>query len=322
MSPARIGLMEADAVQVFVIMDNYIDLLLPGGARVERPALAKDGVIPSDTLLAEHGLSLLITVRRGVESTQVLLDAGYSQVGVPHNLDMLGVSLKDVEAVVLSHGHMDHFGALPEVVRRVGRPVPLVVHPEALAGKRFRKTPAGVIDRFPPLPAEELDAAGAILTWAKEPYLAPSALWAASGGVSRTTEFEKGMPGALMDTGDGMVPDPLADDMAIIINLKDKGLVVISGCAHAGIINTVRHAIQLTGQDKVHAVIGGFHLSGAAFEPIIGRTVEELKAWHPQVVMPMHCTGRKAQAALEKDLGPAFVVASVGAKLSLGASAD
>lgn len=318
MARSRALLLEADAAQVLVIMDNYIDLLLPGNQRVRRPGLAKNGVIPSDTLLAEHGLSLLISVRRGADSTQVLLDAGYSQVGVPHNLDMLGVSLEGVEAVVLSHGHMDHFGSLPEVLRRVGRPVPLVVHPEAMAGNRYRKNPQGVIDRFPPLPAQELDAAGAILTWAKEPYVAPSGLWAASGGVDRTTDFEKGMPGALKDTGSGMEPDPLADDMAIILNLKDKGLAVISGCAHAGIINTVRHAMEITGQDKVHAVIGGFHLSGAAFEPIIGRTVEELKAWRPEVVMPMHCTGRKAQAALEKALGQAFVVASVGTKLSLG----
>lgn len=320
MAQSRIELLEADSAQIFVIMDNYIDLLLPGDERVTRPALAKDGVIPSDTLLAEHGLSLLVSIKRGAQTTQVLLDAGYSQVGVPHNLDMLGVSLSDVEAVVLSHGHMDHFGALPEVVRRVGRPVPLVVHPAALEGNRYRKTPAGVIDRFPMLPADELTKAGALLTWAEEPYIAPSRLWAATGNVERTTDFEKGMPGALKDLGHGMVPDPLPDDMAIIIDLKDKGLAVISGCAHAGIVNTVRHAFELTGQQKVHAVIGGFHLSGAAFEPIIGRTVEELKAWQPEVVMPMHCTGRKAQAALEKAFGPAFVVASVGAKLSLGQS--
>ncbi len=318
MAQSHIDLLEADSAQVLVVIDNYSDLLLPGSERVERPGLAKDGLIPSTTLLAEHGLSLLITIKRGADSSRVLLDAGYTRVGVPHNLDLLGVSLTDVEAVVLSHGHMDHFGALPEVLRRVGRPVPLVVHPAALEGNRYRKNPAGVIDKFPALPAEELTAAGAELTWAEEPYIAPSRLWAATGRVERTTDFEKGMPGALKDTGGGMVPDSLPDDMAIVINLKHKGLAVISGCAHAGMINTVRHAMELTGQNKVHAVIGGFHLSGKVFEPIIGRTVEELMAWQPEVVMPMHCTGRKAQAALEDALGPAYVVASVGANLRLG----
>lgn len=318
MAQSPVQLLEADSAQVLVLMDNYSDLLLPGSQRVERPGLAKDGLISSTTLLAEHGLSLLITIERAGEASQVLLDAGYSQVGLPHNLDLLGISLAEVEALVLSHGHMDHFGALPQVLQRVGRPVPLVLHPAAIKGKRFRKTPDGQLEKFSPLPLEELTARGAELTWAEEPYLAPSRLWAATGGVERSTDFEKGMPGALKDLGKGLEPDPLADDMAIVLNLKNKGLAVISGCAHAGIVNTVRHAVKMTGCQKVHAVIGGFHLSGAAFEPIIGRTVDELKAWQPEVVMPMHCTGRKAQAALEHALGDAYVLASVGASLRLG----
>lgn len=318
MAQSPVQLLEADSAQVLVLMDNYSDLLLPGSQRVQRPDLAKDGQILPTTLLAEHGLSLLITIERAGEASQVLLDAGYSQVGLPHNLDLLGISLTEVEAVVLSHGHMDHFGALPQVLQRVGRPVPLVLHPAAAEQNRFRKTPDGQLQKFSPLPLEELKAGGAELTWAEEPYLAPSRLWAATGGVKRGTDFEKGMPGALKDQGQGLKPDPLADDMAIVLNLKNKGLAVISGCAHAGIVNTVRHAVEMTGCEKVHAVIGGFHLSGAAFEPIIGRTVDELKVWQPKVVMPMHCTGRKAQAALEHGLGDAYVLASVGANLRLG----
>jgi 7,8-dihydropterin-6-yl-methyl-4-(beta-D-ribofuranosyl)aminobenzene 5'-phosphate synthase len=317
MAGPSIKLLEADSAEVLVLMDNYIDLLLPDSERVQRYGLAKDGQIPSTTLLAEHGLSLLITIHKNGDSIRVLLDAGYTDVGVPHNLDLLGLSLEGVEAVVLSHGHMDHFGALPEVLRRVGRTVPLVVHPAALEGTRYRKTPDGQMDKFPQLPVAELKDAGAEITYAEKPYLSPSRLWAASGGVKRTTDFEKGMPGALKELEGGLEPDPLADDMAIVIDLKDKGLAVISGCAHAGIVNTVRHAISITGRDQVHAVIGGFHLSGAAFEPIIGRTAQELMAWQPQVVMPMHCTGRKAQAALESALGVTYVVASVGTTLNL-----
>jgi 7,8-dihydropterin-6-yl-methyl-4-(beta-D-ribofuranosyl)aminobenzene 5'-phosphate synthase len=317
MAEPSIKLLEADSADVLVLMDNYIDLLLPDSERVQRCGLAKDGQIPSTTLLAEHGLSLLITIQQGGDSTQVLLDAGYTDVGVPHNLDLLGVSLTGVEAVVLSHGHMDHFGALPEVLRRVGRKVPLVLHPAALEGTRYRKAPDGQMDRFPVLPVAELKDAGAEIIYAEKPYLSASRLWAATGGVKRTTDFEKGMPGALKELDGELEPDPMADDMAIVIDLKDKGLAVISGCAHAGIVNTVRHAISITGRDKINAVIGGFHLSGAAFEPIIGRTSQELMSWEPQVVMPMHCTGRKAQAALESALGDTYVVASVGTTLSL-----
>ena len=316
-STPKIDLLEADAAEVLIIIDNYVDVLLPHGPQVERPALAKNGQIPSSTLLAEHGLSLLITMERQGRSHQVLLDAGYTQVGVPHNLDMLGISLTGLEAIVLSHGHMDHFGSLPEVVRRVGRPVTLVAHPDALEGQRFRKTPFGDLVAFPKLSAEQLSAAGAEIVLPQEPYLAASKMWAATGQVPRTTDFEQGMPGAMKDYGQGPVPDPMADDMAIVLNLKDKGLAVISGCAHAGIVNTVRHAVQMTGVDRVYAVIGGFHLGGPAMEPIIDATVRELKAYDPQIVMPMHCTGRNAQAEIERAMGPAYVVSSVGSRVIL-----
>ena len=316
-STPKIELLEADAAEVLIVMDNYVDLLLPNGPRVERPVLAKNGRIPSTTLLAEHGLSLLISMERQGRTHQVLLDAGYTQVGVPHNLDMLGVSLTGLEAVVLSHGHMDHFGSLPEVVRRVGRPVTLVVHPDALQGQRYRKTPFGDLVAFPKLSAEQLTAAGAQIVLSQEPYLASSKMWAATGQVPRITDFEHGMPGVVKDYGQGLVPDPLADDMAIVLNLKDKGLAVISGCAHSGIINTVRHAVQMTGVDRVHAVMGGFHLGGPSMEPIIDATVRELKAYGPQIVMPIHCTGRNAQAEIERAMGSAYVVSSVGSRVIL-----
>ncbi len=314
---ARIELTPLDAAEILVLIDNFSDVLLPGGERVERPALAKEGLIPRDTLLAEHGLSLLITSHAGGRSSRVLLDAGYSPLGVPHNLDLLGVSLQGLEAVVLSHGHMDHFGALPEVLRRVGRPVPLVMHPAAMGGARFLKHPQAGRMRFPELPLDDLLAAGAQPAWSPGPYLGQGGLWAASGEVARTTGFETGMPGAVRDDGGGEQPDLLSDDMYLVLHLKGKGLAVISGCAHAGIVNTVRHAREITGVEKVFAVIGGFHLTGPAFEPIIEQTIAELKAFGPQVVMPMHCSGRRAQAALESAMAGQYVLSSVGTVLRL-----
>ncbi len=314
---ARLALTPVESAEVLVVIDNFSDVLLPGGKRVERPALARDGLIPRETLLAEHGLSLLITARAGGRSCRVLLDAGYSSLGVPHNLDLLGVSLDDLEAVVLSHGHMDHFGALAEVLRRVGGPLPLVLHPAAAGGGRYLNHPRAGKMRFPDLPLDEFTAAGAQPVWAAEPYLGRDGLWAASGEVARTTKFETGMPGAVRDQGGGEEPDTLPDDMFIVLNLAGRGLAVISGCAHAGIVNTVKYAQEITGINEVFAVIGGFHLSGPAFEPIIDQTIAELKAFSPEVVMPMHCSGRRAQAALEAEMTDQYVLSSVGTVLRL-----
>lgn len=310
-------LVAADQVEILVVMDNFVDLLLPGDERVERVSLAEGEQIPRDTLVAEHGLSLFISVRGGGQQASLLMDAGYSQLGVPHNLDRLGVDLSGVEAVVLSHGHMDHFGALPEVLRRVGRPVPLVVHPTAFAGPRYLIPPASPRLCFPGLERAALEAAGAQIVEAVEPYLAPSGLWAATGQVERTTSFEQGLPIAFREEGGELKPDPLEDDQGVVIHLKDKGLVVISGCAHAGIVNTVRHAQRITGVERVHAVLGGFHLGGILFEGIIEPTVEALKELSPQVVVPMHCSGRKATEAMAQAFPQAFVLSSVGSRLRL-----
>ncbi len=315
--PGPLPLLAAEEVDILVVMDNFVDLLLAGDQRVERLSLAADGEVPRDTLVAEHGLSLFITIGGGGVQTSLLMDAGYSQLGVPHNLDLLGLDLSGVEAVVLSHGHMDHFGALPEVLRRVGRPVPLVVHPAAFAGPRYLVPPVGERMRFPGLQRRELEAAGAQIVEARRPFLAPSRLWAATGQVERTTPFEKGLPIAFREEGGELIPDPLEDDQGVVIHLKDKGLVVISGCAHAGIVNTVRHAQRLTGVERVYAVLGGFHLGGMLFEGIIEPTVEALRELSPRVVVPMHCTGRKATEAMARAFPQAFVLSSVGSRLHL-----
>jgi 7,8-dihydropterin-6-yl-methyl-4-(beta-D-ribofuranosyl)aminobenzene 5'-phosphate synthase len=113
-------------------------------------------------------------------------------------------------------------------------------------------------------------------------------------------------------------PDPLiADDQALVAHVRDKGLVVITGCSHAGVINTVRYARKLTGVDRVYAVIGGFHLGTPLFEPIIEPTVKALEEFQPQVIVPTHCTGWRAAHALEAAFPEAFVPGSVGTRYVL-----
>ena len=137
-----------------------------------------------------------------------------------------------------------------------------------------------------------------------------------SGEVSRTTSFEKGFPIHYAKRSGQWIPDPLIlDDQCAILNVKDKGLLIITGCGHAGIINIIRHAQNLTGIDKIHAVIGGFHLSGKLFEAIIPDTVSSLKEIAPDYVMPGHCTGWIAQHKIAREMPDAFIPNSVGTTL-------
>ena len=132
------------------------------------------------------------------------------------------------------------------------------------------------------------------------------------GQVERVTEFEKGFPWAEALIDDEWVVDPFIDDQGVAVKVKGRGLVVISGCAHTGIINTVKHARKVTGTDKVHAVLGGFHLTGPLFEPIIGPTIEETKRIGPDYIVPMHCTGWKAITQFATEMPEQFLLNVVG----------
>ncbi len=307
-----------DEVELVTLMDNYSDVLLPSGGVVTRPTLAHGGEIPTDTLLAEHGLSQLVRIGTNSEIWSVLFDTGYSPVGVPHNLARLGLDLKEIEAIVLSHGHMDHTGSLKALLKTLDRQVPLVVHPEAFQNDRFLRLPDRRELHFPqPLDQAQLAELGAEIIHSGEPVSLFKNSLLVTGQVPRNTDFEKGFPGAFLVKNGKEEPDAIWDDQSMVAHLKDKGLVVISGCAHAGIINTVQYARELTGVDTVYALIGGFHLTGPAFEPIIDRTVAELKKLDPKVIVPMHCTGWKAIQKISEAFPEGFVLNSVGSRITL-----
>ena len=312
------ALKEVDRVEIVTLIDNYVDVLLKDTDIVTRPSRGAGEEIPTDTLVAEHGLSLLVTVHKGTKTHTILFDTGYSQIGVPHNIALLGIELQRIEAIVLSHAHMDHTGSLHKILDGMQGPVTLVVHPGAFYYPRYIERDDGKRQRFPRTLSRE-DLAGEkveILENKNAVFMAENGIMV-TGEVERTTEFEKGLPGALLEKEGQMKPDPISDDQALVLNLKEKGLVVISGCSHSGIINTILHAQKLTGQRKVHAVLGGFHLSGPSFEPIIEKTISELKNVAPKVIVPMHCTGWKAIQRLHQEFPSAFVLNSVGSKITL-----
>jgi 7,8-dihydropterin-6-yl-methyl-4-(beta-D-ribofuranosyl)aminobenzene 5'-phosphate synthase len=163
----------------------------------------------------------------------------------------------------------------------------------------------------------EMEKRGAKIMTTEKPVLLAEGMILVTGEVERSTSFEKGMPNALVEKDGKIQKDRIPDDQALIIALKGKGLVVISGCSHSGIVNTLVYAKKITGVDKVHAVLGGFHLSGSSFESIIDETVRSLKQINPAVIVPMHCTGWKAIQAISEAFPSAFVLNSVGSKFTL-----
>ena len=312
------SLKATDRVEILTLIDNYIDLLLPATDIVTRPPLAKEGKILADTLLAEHGLSLLITVYQGEAKHTILLDTGYTKVGVPHNMERLGIDADDIEAIVISHGHMDHTGSLYAILDKLPGRIPLVLHPGAFVHPRYTRAPDGAMRLWPQtLVQDDLEQENVEIVASKTPTLIAADMILVTGEVERTTAFEKGMPNALLEKDGEYVQDPIKEDQALVINLAGKGLVVISGCAHAGIVNTVEYAKKLAGEETIHAVLGGFHLTGPFFEKIHDETVDALKKMEPEVVMPMHCTGWKAIQKFQKEFASNFVLSSVGSKLTL-----
>lgn len=311
-------LREVDRIEILTLMDNYADVLLGNTKVVRRASHSGGGEIFSDTLVGEHGLSLMVTVREGSSGHAILFDTGYSAVGVPHNMEHLGLDLNKIEAIVLSHGHMDHLGALYVLLEKMPKPMPVLVHPYAFASPRYVTRKDGGKDRFPlMMDRREIENRGGQIRETAGPTLICEDMILVSGEVERTTLFEKGMPHAVVEKNGKLEKDPILDDQALFILLKGKGLVVIGGCSHAGIVNTALYGKKITGAQTVHAVLGGFHLAGPLFEPIIGDTIDALKAMAPDVVVPMHCTGWNAIQRLSDAFPTAFVLSSVGSTYTL-----
>jgi len=303
----ELNLREADKLEVTVLVDNYTDaLLLQSTDVVKRPVTP-----PPNLPLAEHGLSCLLKVSADSEEHVVLMDTAVSATCLFHNADVLGVDLSKVESMVLSHGHFDHFGALLEFLKSATKGIPLILHPDAFLERRLNAPGIGVID-FPTLEEAALKKTGVALHKAWEASTLASDLIMVSGEVQRVTDFEKGFPWAEAKIGDKWVMDPFHDDQGVAVKVKGRGLVVISGCSHAGIINTVKHVQKIARTSKVHAVLGGFHLTGPIFEPITGPTVKEMKKIGPDFVVPMHCTGWNAINQFAEKMPEQFLLNTVG----------
>ncbi len=317
MSQTPIVLPEVDEVKITLVMDNSIDILMAGTDVVQRFPLRRD-LFGHLQPMAEHGFSALIHVRQGQKSGTILFDTGVTRTGLLHNFDALEINAQGIQAIVLSHGHPDHAMGLPGLIERLGtRSLPLVLHPDAYLERRLM-LPNGAEISLPPPKVTDFRRENIDVIEASGPSMLVDNMVLVSGEVARTTDFEKGFPSHQAKRQGQWEPDPLiSDDQCAIINLRDKGLAIVTGCGHSGIVNIIRHAQALTGVQSVYAVVGGFHLTGALFVPIIPPTIAALQQIKPRYLMPGHCTGWSATHQIARTLPDAFIPNSVGTTLAL-----
>lgn len=321
-----IPLEPVDRVSITTLVDNVTDVFMPDRGPARRPVfdLTPRRVVGSlespapDQLVAEHGFSALVTIRKGERDHRILFDAGVSPDGLVENMRRLDIDPGGIEVIVCSHGHFDHTTGLDGLSRRLRRTnLPVLLHPDFWNRRRVHLPGRDAVE-IPTTSRRALEGVGFAIVEERQPSFLLDGSVLITGEVDRTTGYEPGFP--MQDARrDGVwTPDPLVlDDQALVVHVAGKGLVVLTGCGHAGVVNICRYALRLTGVDRLHTVMGGFHLNGPLFEPLIDRVCADLAAMRPSVVVPAHCTGWRANHAMARKFADAFVPNSVGTRFEL-----
>jgi 7,8-dihydropterin-6-yl-methyl-4-(beta-D-ribofuranosyl)aminobenzene 5'-phosphate synthase len=326
-----IALQPVDSLTVTTLVDNVTDLLLADAGPAKRPpfALATHGDVAArfleggrtgDALRAEHGFSCLVAIEKAGRTTRVLFDAGLTPDGLVENMRRLEIPAGEIDIVVLSHGHWDHTTGMHGLVKELGTAnVPVLIHPEFWSRRRIALPGRDPLE-LPSTSRQALEGAGFEIVEQRQPSFLLDGSLLVTGEVDRTTEFEQGFPIHEAHRDGRWQPDPLIlDDQALVLSVRGRGLVVLTGCGHSGIVNILRYVRTLTGEQRIHAVIGGFHLSGPLFEKIIAPTCDALAAFSPDHLVPAHCTGWRAVHAIAARFPDAFIPNSVGTRFELTA---
>ena len=304
------GMLFPRGVTITTVVDNYLDVFETSTPVLER-------IVPGKLkkpLIAGHGLAFLVEIDLGEERFSLLMDTGNAFDFLRHNMEALGRGPKEVDALFLSHGHPDHYGGLLGFLAWRGAPLPVYTHPDVFWPK-YLATPRGKVGPWE-LERARLEEAGAELHCSREVQELRTGVYL-TGEIPRRTGFEGGMPGARIIKEGSDVVDPLLDEQALVVNLGEKGIVVVSGCSHPGIVNTIHHAREITGNERLSAVVGGFHLAQVSDE-VLAQTAAAIKESKARLVVTGHCTGFRPNARLSGELGNVFAINCVGTRIILG----
>ena len=327
-----------DKLAVRVLIDGSFDAFFRpskvNGVSVEPAPRGRDY---RRSLHNQWGLSLFLELQRAGEQRNVMLDFGYTPEALLNNIELTGVDPSKLDALVVSHGHFDHFGGLQGFLKKYRDVLPADV--KLYAGgednfcHRYSGTPGQLTD-FGALDRRELVAQKVSVVLAETPTVVAG--HAFTTGKIKRASIEKVLPNTLVEFAmkDGLgcdaghytsaellgktVPDEHIHEHATCFNVKDRGLVVISSCGHVGIVNSVRQAQEVSGVQKVHAIVGGFHL-GPAPADYLNQVVAEIKKLEPDVVIPMHCSGNNFITAMRQQMPDRLLVSTTGSRVTFGA---
>lgn len=312
-------LKEIDKLEIFVLMDNISDPFTKShdGMRWNefqyqfdvRQQLEMSG---ANMCRACNGLSLLIKIHAENKVYNLLFDTGPDDGLVVDNAKKLGLDLTTIDAIMLSHGHFDHFGGTLSLLDAVGKKdINVYVHPELFVPRAFNRK--SLIKVGNNLTRENVIKHGGQIIEDTNPTLLFDNFALITGEVPRNTSYETGTPSECRLINNEWVNSPeVIDERCLILNLKNKGICVFTGCGHTGVVNAVQHAQQLSNISKVHLVMGGFHLAGPSFHNRILPTVKDLKTINPDYIVTGHCTGRQAQSELSKMFADKHIPYGVG----------
>jgi 7,8-dihydropterin-6-yl-methyl-4-(beta-D-ribofuranosyl)aminobenzene 5'-phosphate synthase len=305
-----------DRVAVTTVVDNSVDILRADEKIARRWSVARAHKFTD--LRAEHGLAHHVEVTRGRETARIAFDFGLTAESMTHNFRELGLDPGAIDALGLSHGHMDHFGGLLGFLSTYRR--------QMRKGLRFYGHPNHYVARFMERDGDRvfigrLDRED-VRRWDLDVVDVPEPITLAEGvllsGEMRTPEPYEAIPPSLrMEEAGALVQDTFIGEQTMVAHVRDRGLVVVTSCSHRGIVGICRHATRVSGVGKIHAVIGGFHLSGLDAERI-DRVVEALRGFEVDYLVPQHCTGAEAFVRLAQRMGRELVVSSTGSTFTFG----
>src|SRR5665647_2514724 len=329
-----------DRLAVRIVTDNIVIQFVPtekrDGLTIERRSGNTSPDKPPRTMLnGEWGLAMYVQSHRGAEERNVLIDFGYTPEVLLNNIGILKIDPSSFDALVLSHGHYDHFGGMVGFLNATKGALKAKM-PFYVGGEDcfcIRRNPGG---QFGALDRKAIMDADLTLMMASEPAIVADHAFT-TGRIGQTS-FEKPLQPSMEIVGivDGFgcfpekmpaakntgayIPDDFDHEIATTYMVKDRGLVVLTSCSHRGVINTVRQAMAAAGTDKVHAVVGGFHVVPPLGDDYINKTIEEFRAIDPNYLIVGHCTGDRFYDLARAALGDKVIHSAVGTRFVFGAN--